>query len=411
MQHLARAAVKFPQSAYVAFTMSLQSEWKFLHRLIPESSTCFKKLDHAIKTDFIPALLGRQRFSDAEMELFELPPRWGGLGILDPSKAAQASYELSSSATSMVSDAIIGDRPLDVPAHRAFYAAQQRKHRAAVEAQLKAKHEEVLGKMGQVQRMKVQGQVDSKGMIWLTMVPLAKESFDLSAEQWRDRVALMYGWALQGLPERCDGCGNPFNTDHALICLNGGNVKWGHDQLRGVCAELSRKAWGNCIREPVVREASQRARDGASDGLVADFSVRGVWEQNRDCLFDTRIIHAGSPGRVDQNISYRNTINTAARQKVEKYKVAAEERRATFCPLVITVEGIAHVSFQAFLRRVAARLSAKWHKPLSTVTSWVRVRVQFATIKAVDLRIRGSRKKWRSSGFEDGEGIAVLFQK
>jgi len=24
---------------------------------------------------------------------------------------------------------------------------------------------------------------------------------------------------------------------------------------------------------------------------------------------------------------------------------------------------------------------------------------------------RGSRRKWRSSGFEDGEGIAILFQR
>ena len=39
---------------------------------------------------------------------------------------------------------------------------------------------------------------------------------------------------------------------------------------------------------------------------------------------------------------------------------AAEEHRATFCPLIVTVEGIAHQSLQAFLRRIAARLSAKW---------------------------------------------------
>ncbi|CAN0135592.1 unnamed protein product, partial [Heterosigma akashiwo] len=85
---------------------------------------------------------------------------------------------------------------------------------------------------------------------------------------------------------------------------------------------------------------------------------------------------------------------TSAREKVKLYKAAAEERRATFCPLIVTVEGIAHQSMQAFLRRIAARLSAKWHKPLSTVTNWVRVRLQFALIKAVDLRTRGSRKKW-----------------
>ena len=90
-----------------------------------------------------------------------------------------------------------------------------------------------------------------------------------------------------------------------------------------------------------------------------------------------------------------------------------EERHATFCPfLIVTLEGITHQPMQAFLRRIAARLSAKWQKPLSTVSNCVRVRVQFALIKAVDLRTRGSRKKWRSSGFKDGsEEIAVLFQR
>ena len=43
----------------------------------------------------------------------------------------------------------------------------------------------------------------------------------------------------------------------------------------------------------------------------------------------------------------------------------------TFCPLIVTVEGIAHQSMQAFLKRIAARLSAKWQKPLSTVTNWM----------------------------------------
>ena len=145
--------------------------------------------------------------------------------------------------------------------------------------------------------------------------------------------------------------------------------------------------------------------------MRADFVVRGVWEPDRDCLFDTRILHAGSPGRASQHISYQNSLNNSAREKARRYKAAAEERRATFCPLIVTVEGIAHQSMQAFLRRIAARLSAKWQKPLSTVSNWVRVRVQFALIKAVDLWTMGSRKRWRSSGFEDGEGIAVLFQR
>ena len=75
------------------------------------------------------------------------------------------------------------------------------------------------------------------------------------------------------------------------------------------------------------------------------------------------------------------------------------------------MEGIAYQSMEAFLRRIAVRLSAKWQKPVSTVTNWVCVRVQSALIKAVDLWTRGYRKKWRSLGLQDGEGIAVLFQR
>ncbi len=63
MQHLAWAAEKFPQSAYVAFTMLLQSEWKFLQRLISGSSAWFGELKGVIKREFIPALLARRQFS------------------------------------------------------------------------------------------------------------------------------------------------------------------------------------------------------------------------------------------------------------------------------------------------------------------------------------------------------------
>ena len=61
---------------------------------------------------------------------------------------------------------------------------------------------------------------------------------------------------------------------------------WGHNQfLWDVMGEFSRAAWNNCGWEPVVREALQRARDGGSDGLRADFVVRGVWEPDIGTVF------------------------------------------------------------------------------------------------------------------------------
>ena len=71
----------------------------------------------------------------------------------------------------------------------------------------------------------------------------------------------------------------------------------------------------------------------------------------------TRIVHADSPGCASHGISHSSVLNSQARLKIKKYKVAAEERRATFCPLIIiTVDGVAHASFQAFLRHVSAQL-------------------------------------------------------
>ena len=120
-----------------------------------------------------------------------------------------------------------------------------------------------------------------------------------------------------------------------------------------------------------------------------------------NCIFDICIINAGSPGRANQHISYQNTLNNSARKKQKRYKAAP------FCPLTVTVEGIAHQSMQAFLGRIAAWLSAKWQKPLSTVTKWVRVRVQFALIKAVDLRTRGSGRSGGARGSRMVRGMPL----
>jgi len=75
---------------------------------------------------------------------------------------------------------------------------------------------------------------------------------------------------------------------------------------------------------------------------------------------------------------------------------------------VCTTDGCLHREFEAFIKRVAAKLSSKWNKTYSQVMGWVRVKIQFALIRAVDLRLRGSRKRFRSLGLEDGAGMFSL---
>eukprot|EP00957_Ditylum_brightwellii_P194164 14786579-Ditylum_brightwellii.AAC.1 len=61
-----------------------------------------------------------------------------------------------------------------------------------------------------------------KSGAWLTAVPHRMNGTALSAEEFRDNLRLRYGMKPLHLPQRCDGCGAKFTTEHGLTCPNGG---------------------------------------------------------------------------------------------------------------------------------------------------------------------------------------------
>ena len=65
---------------------------------------------------------------------------------------------------------------------------------------------------------------------WLSVMPLERSQFDLSAQEFR---ALRYKIPLLCLPPCCDGCGTPFSIEHALDCQIGGLVGWRHNESVG----------------------------------------------------------------------------------------------------------------------------------------------------------------------------------
>ena len=58
VERLALVAGKHPQSAYAGFTISLQAEWQYVQRVVPGTAEFFAPVEAAIRTLFIPALLG-----------------------------------------------------------------------------------------------------------------------------------------------------------------------------------------------------------------------------------------------------------------------------------------------------------------------------------------------------------------
>ena len=51
---------------------------------------------------------------------------------------------------------------------------------------------------------------------WLTSLPLARNQFDLSAQEFRDALALRYKKTLTWMPRCCDGCGGEFSIEYAF---------------------------------------------------------------------------------------------------------------------------------------------------------------------------------------------------
>ena len=107
IERLAKFAVTQPHAAFSAFTHRLQSRWTFVSRTVPGLVEAFQPIEDAIRTVFIPSLLGRE-VNALERDLFALPARHSGLGIFNPcvnsSFAFENSVELTAPLVALFSD-------------------------------------------------------------------------------------------------------------------------------------------------------------------------------------------------------------------------------------------------------------------------------------------------------------------
>ena len=102
-------------------------------------------------------------------------------------------------------------------------------------------------------------------------------------------------------------------------------------------------------------------------------------------------------------------FSSAEQEKKRKYSESVEARPASFTPFVMFVDGFLGREAAHFLKRLADHLSSRRSKPYSEVMRWLRARLVFATIRATDLRLRGSRTKWRGgTGLDDGTGLPLI---
>ena len=109
LKRLSSFAKLHPHAAYSAFTHGFISKWLFLSRTTPNIKDHLQPLEDTIQTEFIPALTGKPVPGHHERELFALPTRLGGLGLINPTKQSDLEYTASINISCPLLDLIMSD--------------------------------------------------------------------------------------------------------------------------------------------------------------------------------------------------------------------------------------------------------------------------------------------------------------
>ena len=387
---LANAATNFPQAAFTALTRSLQNEWLFVQRVLHGFEHQFSLLKDGLNSDFLPSLFGADfELSAVEKDFVCRPARMAGLGINDPVSQAPLQYQCSKLATKHLTDVLKDGSKLDLQVHL-FSCKEVTKLKEANEQQLREETEILLEKFPKDRQRTIKRKLDNKCSGWLTVLPREDTFFELSADEFRDALALRYGRTPCHLPAFCDADGEVFDVNHALNCPRGGLVYGRHNETRDLnCNLLELAGLKNIISEPVVIDSDINGENG----LRADWAVRGFWEPQKQALFDVCILNADA--KSVSHLSLSAIFNQRKEKKKETYSNAATARRATFTPIIATCDAVFEKEAETYIQRLGMHLSKKWKSSYSRAVGFLRARMQICILRSVSLCLRGSRTKWK----------------
>jgi hypothetical protein len=399
---LSKAAKIEPHLANVSLIKSLQNEWGYIQRVITNVEKPFALLKETLESSYLPSLFGAE-VSDIEASLMVVSGKHGGLGIRDPVQTSNLAFISSQTGTALLSDSIKTGIPLDIDQHEQKMKVTQsscRDQQSILELDQIDRNSRLLPENRQRTLRRIR---EGDCSTWLSMIPRHDNQFLMSADAFRDAIALRYGRSPIKMHGFCDGCSKPFDVSHALDCKMGGLVGARHNECRDLNIDIL-KATGlsQIVREPIIKESDM----SGNGGLRVDWGVRGFWEFQREALFDICILNADAPSHSSTNLE--TLLNSARERKKSKYGNIAETRRATFTPIIATCEAIFDHEALTYFSKLSTLLATKWNQHYSYVHGWLKSRMQVCILRSVSLCIRGARTRFRGAGIEDGAQIATF---
>ena len=392
LEKLSLFAADDPQSAFAAYTKGICHRWTYVQRTIPETTALFEPLERCIRSNFLPALVGRQ-LSDAERRLLALPPRFGGIGIRNPTQTASLEFNASASITNELAGLIRGQTP-EIPAgYRERMTEAKRTLLRNRETAMKNEFEDVMQLLPEETGRYMTSAAERGASSWLTALPLKALGYSLNKREFRDSLRLRYGWEIPDLPRSCV-CGSRNTIEHTLDCKRGGFVSLRHNDLRDTEARLLDEIAYDVQIEPELQDLSENIQlapgSNTAQGARLDIAARGVYSRRDRTFFDVRVTNPHC--MTNRGKTLPQVYAEHERQKMVAYNDRVlQVERGTFVPLVYTTSGGMSTQCQAFHKKIAEATADKKKEKYSDVAAHIRTVVRFSILRSTLVALRGFR--------------------
>ena len=394
-----------PHSAYTAFTAALRHRYTFFMRTIPNIGPLMKPVEAVIREKLIPALTEDRKVTDDERLLMSLPPKFGGMGLINPTQLSDLEYKASRLATSQLTEAIRNQMeklPDDFNAKAKADKVETRKLRS----QFYSEQVDRLRDSVRPDLLKAMNMASEKGASsWLTALPIDDMDYHLNKREFWDAVRIRYAWPINGLPSRC-ACGDSFDLEHALTCKKGGFIVQRHDELRDFTADLLEEVCHDVAVEPTLEkltgETLKYKSSNTADDARLDVSARGFWLRGQRAFFDIKVFNPIAQRYLTMSPFQAYHSNELEKKRLYNERVLQVEN-GSFTPLVFSAHGGMGWECKRFFKRLCGLIAEKRGVSVASISSWVRTRISFALLRSALMCVRGTRHRYYKWNIKDAD--------
>ena len=199
-----------PHCALAAFTHGLRNRYVYVMRTIPEIETHLQPLEDSIRNYLLPPLLEVHICNDDERKLIALSPKFGGLGVINPTEICREEYKNSRGMTHGIVSAIKGQREVYVEDTTKLNALKNKIKTNKV-TKPKGIFEDIKTRASDPRYVKIlESSIEQGAYNWLTALPLVNYGYHLDKRTFWDSVRIRYNLPSLRLPEKCV-CFNNFD--------------------------------------------------------------------------------------------------------------------------------------------------------------------------------------------------------